>query len=329
MAKMNPNNNTDWMAPSTIRGNDTLSARLGKDLTVAEVLAMLGIGVTYQSIINSGSAISLSSATPTDITSLTLPAGEWCVFGNVSFTASVGAQFTTVWTSSTSATLPDKSLYNTFAATTAITGEAGFSAPYRKFSLGATTTIYLGAYATFASGTVSACGGLYAVSASTFSSVQLPSGTQFNTQSFTLTSATTINSAVFTNTGLAVTITPTSASNTVLVRGFINVGMSTTNINQFALFRNGTIIGGARGDAAGVRTQGTSSVYTDGNVGNSIVQVYFEYEDSPASASALTYELYVLTATPSPVGINQTITDSNSGTFPRCVSTITACEIQA
>jgi hypothetical protein len=156
--------------------------------------------------------------------------------------------------------------------------------------------------------------------------VSLPAGTQFNTQSFTLTSATTISSATFTSTGVTVNITPTSASNKVLVRAVVSVGMSTTNIGQFVLTRNGSSL--VIGDAAGVRTQGTGSAYTDGNTGNSIVSIPFEYLDSPATTSATTYAVHVLTATPSPIGINQTITDSNSGTFPRCVSTITVCEVK-
>jgi len=151
-------------------------------------------------------------------------------------------------------------------------------------------------------------------------------GELFNTQQGQLTSATTINSATFVTTGVTVNITPTSASNKVLVRATVSVGNSTTNLGQFRLLRNAVSIG--IGDAAGNRTPGTSGSYDEGNAGNSIQTINLEWLDSPATTSATTYAVYVLTATPSPIGINRTINDTDSGVYPRCVSTITVAEVK-
>lgn len=46
MAKMNPNNNTDYMAAYSFRGNNAASPGLGIDLTVSQSLTLLGLPVT-------------------------------------------------------------------------------------------------------------------------------------------------------------------------------------------------------------------------------------------------------------------------------------------
>ncbi len=46
MTTMNSNNNTDFMAAHSIRGNNAASPALGIDLTVAQALALLGLPVS-------------------------------------------------------------------------------------------------------------------------------------------------------------------------------------------------------------------------------------------------------------------------------------------
>lgn len=158
-------------------------------------------------------------------------------------------------------------------------------------------------------------------------SASLPTGTQFNTQQGQLTSATTINSATFVSTGLTVNITPTSSSNKVLVRANISIGMqNATDVIQLRLYRGATPIG--VGDAAGVRTQGTSSHYNTGAGSADITTVQLEWLDSPATTSATTYAVYALTATPTAFAVNRTWVDTNTGALPRVVSTITVCEVK-
>lgn len=95
-------------------------------------------------------------------------------------------------------------------------------------------------------------------------------------------------------TGLSVSITPTSASSKILVQYYVCFGQSDSSGNRgggFRVTRNGTAIGIA--DAAGSRSrQGSfcvSSITWEGcNVANQ------QFLDSPATTSALTYQLQLL-----------------------------------
>ena len=67
------------------------------------------------------------------------------------------------WISSTSATLPDASLFNgPSLATGTMAGNWGFSVPQLRFSLSITTTIYISGYLVNISGNGTACGAIYA-----------------------------------------------------------------------------------------------------------------------------------------------------------------------
>ena len=119
------------------------------------------VGEVISSVIVSGSAVSFTTATPRNITSISLTAGDWDVWGNVYFIGST-TNMTSVflWISSTSATVPDPSVYN--ALNPIANAAVGLNAPALTFQLSGTTTIYLSAEANFATGTATGCGGIYA-----------------------------------------------------------------------------------------------------------------------------------------------------------------------
>jgi len=118
------------------------------------------VGEFVSSVVAKASAVSLSTNTPANVTSISLTAGDWDVEGNVFFNASGGAiTAEAVWSSATSASTPDQSLYNGSDLTTAATG---FSIPKARYSLASTTPVYLSCTTTFAAGTATACGGIYA-----------------------------------------------------------------------------------------------------------------------------------------------------------------------
>lgn len=121
------------------------------------------VGEFISSVIPVGSAVSLTDATAADVTSISLTAGDWDVYGNVFFTASGNTLKNCLcWISSTSATIPNVSLINeiNFGASTG--GNNGLQSPYLRFSLSGTTTVYLSSRSGFDSGTMTACGGIYA-----------------------------------------------------------------------------------------------------------------------------------------------------------------------
>lgn len=117
-------------------------------------------------ILLSGTPVVLSTGTPADLTSISLTAGDWDVFGNVSFLPlSAGTVISQVqnWISSTSATSPDPALVNSITAPATGAGTAtAFNAPTMRFSLGSTTTIYISAVATFSVSGLEMIGAIYA-----------------------------------------------------------------------------------------------------------------------------------------------------------------------
>lgn len=120
------------------------------------------VGEVISSTIAFASAVSLANNTAKNVTSISLTAGDWDVFSNVNFAFSGLSTYAIGWSSNTTATLPDSSLYNAATYVSATGQTPGFSAPYRRVSISATTTVYLSAQAGFTTGTGTVCGAIYA-----------------------------------------------------------------------------------------------------------------------------------------------------------------------
>lgn len=108
-----------------------------------------------------GSAVSLTTNTPANATSLSLTAGDWDVWATIGLVlnAATTLAYCTAWLNSVSATAPSGA--GSGAQTSivaAFTGGNTLIIPVgqRRFSLASTTTIYLGVQAGFA---VNTCGG--------------------------------------------------------------------------------------------------------------------------------------------------------------------------
>lgn len=104
------------------------------------------------------SSVALTSGTPTNVTSISLTAGDWEVSGNVLFAAGTGAAATLLQTSvsSTSGTITGGADNSLLGATLPAGIGSTLGAPVQRFSLSATTTIYLVAQANFSGGTYNA-----------------------------------------------------------------------------------------------------------------------------------------------------------------------------
>ena len=91
-------------------------------------------------------------------------------------------------------------------------------------------------------------------------------------------------------TELATTITPSSTSSKILI--MVNFGKIDINANGWVhkLVRNSTDIG--VGNSVGNRKQGTFSSNGQGEDGNHVNSISFQYMDSPATTSATTYKTY-------------------------------------
>ena len=157
------------------------------------------------------------------------------------------------------------------------------------------------------------------------------SGGVIQTKFFETGVAFTQSNSSFTNLGsFAVTITPTSASNKILVMVSIGAIDSAGNTSSFRFTRNDTDVG--IGDVNGNRQrtsftiQGTSYTATNHPYG-----LMHSFIDTPNSTSALTYKIKCATEAGSAVYVNRGRDDGNDGSiyYPQAHSTFIAQEIVA
>lgn len=122
------------------------------------------VGEFVESSIASGSAVSLSTGTTADVTSISLTAGDWDVWGNVALLANSSTVTTIVQAAinTVSATLPTLPSQGAHAfwrgSVTGVTSPWVGPTGSRRVSLSATTTVYLIANATFTTSTNAAYG---------------------------------------------------------------------------------------------------------------------------------------------------------------------------
>ena len=120
------------------------------------------IGELIESSIASGSAVSMTTASPANITSISLTAGDWDVWGNVWITLNGGTTTTQLigainTTSATLPTAPGAGAYTQL--NTGTVGQPwGWPAGQRRISISGTTTVYLVGQASFSGSTLSMYG---------------------------------------------------------------------------------------------------------------------------------------------------------------------------
>lgn len=118
------------------------------------------VGEYVESLVAVGSAVSFTTATSMNITSISLTAGDWDVNGQVNYTetvATVSARAASI--GSTSATLAtDGSEGYCGVQSTLVTEKNSIDLPRKRISVSGTTTVYLIASCTFAAGTAGGFG---------------------------------------------------------------------------------------------------------------------------------------------------------------------------
>jgi hypothetical protein len=116
------------------------------------------VGEFVTSTLASGSAVTLTTATSANITSISLTAGDWDVFGSTAFiltaaTSTFGNLGYIGGISTTSNTLGTQDTYFNYPVDlTTKTGSFNFSNPQVRISIASTTTVYLVGQATFSTG---------------------------------------------------------------------------------------------------------------------------------------------------------------------------------
>lgn len=141
----------------------TIDAASATGTTTNDNAAAGEVGEVIEGELVSGSATALTTATPKDVISIALTAGDWDVDALIGFTI---VNTTTIWQSSisqTSATLNAKNRdYRRVGAAGNLIGVYEAAVPSARISLAAPATIYLVAEAIFASGSNAAYGWLRA-----------------------------------------------------------------------------------------------------------------------------------------------------------------------
>lgn len=140
--------NADITALTTLSGGIT-------GLTTGTAAAAGIVGQVLEAV---GTSTSLTTATNANTVTLSLTAGEWEVSDSLQITNSANVSALSFGTSTTSATFPTN-WYERYSITTTIsTGSSIRQGATRRVRVTTTTTLYLVASATFASGTCTALG---------------------------------------------------------------------------------------------------------------------------------------------------------------------------
>ena len=132
--------------------------------TTNDSAAAGNVGEYISSTVLGGSAVGLTSGAPADITSISLTAGDWNVWGSVWFLAGGSTTSTQAigWISLTSATTPtapnNGAEYNNTNTNAAGSSPASGPVGMLRISVATTTTVYLSARSTFAVSTMGAYG---------------------------------------------------------------------------------------------------------------------------------------------------------------------------
>lgn len=137
-----------------------------------------------------------------------------------------------------------------------------------------------------------------------------------------------IASGSYVATSVTATITPSSTDNKILVICVVHAGMTGGQEGLHGrLYRNGSNISDAMGNASGSRDQ--AWLHLGAHYSSSEqYPATATYLDSPGSTSAQTYTLYGRGFSASyPIRINAADSDTDANTFTRTVSSMTLMEI--
>ena len=136
--------------------------------------------------------------------------------------------------------------------------------------------------------------------------------------------------STFSNAPMSVSITPSNASNKILIRveAVVSTFVADTRISM-GIFKAGSIITGAKGDASGNRNPATAETYQD--IQASAETISAEFLDTAGGTSAITYDIRFMHSQGGGANLylNRSGLDHNSIGYYRTVSTMTAMEIAA
>ena len=149
-----------------------------------------------------------------------------------------------------------------------------------------------------------------------------------NTSSETVGSGTNDNSSGLTGDLISKAITPSNASNLILIRASLMVGIS-HNLQVFAqLFKAGSVLDAARGDSS-VRQQVSAAAYVSSS--SRLATITHEYLDTAGGTSSITYSYRFShdSSVNRTIYLNRDHTNNATTDYVRGYSSITLTEIEA
>lgn len=165
---------TTSAAPALRRNGAGLDVRLADDSNYA-VIVSAGItntgnatagtpGEVVTSSVSAGAAVALVTATGTNVTSISLTAGDWSVEGNINFAATTATVTgTSGGITTTTLTVPnDGTEVYSGVQVTLLSENDSVTIPRKRINVSSTTTVYLVGKCTFSAGSVSAFGAITA-----------------------------------------------------------------------------------------------------------------------------------------------------------------------
>jgi len=135
--------------------------------------------------------------------------------------------------------------------------------------------------------------------------------------------------AIDSNDAMSLSITPTNASNKILITINCSLGYSSTNRMYATLYKAGSVLTGSVGDANGNKQRVSFSVGIDAASKNQ--SAGGTYLDTAGGTSAITYSIRLSHGGSSSqtVYLNQMGTESDTDDYARSASTITLMEVAA
>ena len=164
----------------------------------------------------------------------------------------------------------------------------------------------------------------------TLNKLALPTGSVLQIVSSTKTDDFTMTGTTFADTGLSVSITPSSTSSKILISGHATLTTdSSASLGMLGLFRDSTQI--CLGDVSSTRPRILGGGYS-GDTGLSVECTFYtigiNFLDTPNTTSAISYKVRLRGTGGSTISrLNKTISDRD-GVDPRATSTLTAKEIK-
>lgn len=118
------------------------------------------VGELISSSVLAASSVFLTSGIAGDVTSISLSAGDWNLWGKVTLNFSSSGSQAFGWISLVSATVPDASLIS--GQSQLATTQIGITVPFVRVSVAGPTTVFLTAFGIFGAGTGRASGNIFA-----------------------------------------------------------------------------------------------------------------------------------------------------------------------